>query len=295
INKIFGNQPPAVTQTATQAAQPIPQPAQPTPQPAPPATQTSTQPTTQPVIINNYNQNTNQNTYQPAPTYFGPIPVYNPVYYADMQKPTYYEDREYAPNPKQTPAGKAQFGLGLTWMHDKNATLDQNTNWYTLSLATAWEETVSLGTNVNVYDLTIPSTNVRGFGAGLDLGMLIRSYERLFIGLCAQEILTTDIHWTNGATTTYRMNVNAGVALRPIKEFTLAADIHNFFMQNGEHATYHYGVEIIPTPGLALRAGSSDYSETLGAGIKIGEILADYAILNGNYNHTQMASLAWKF
>ncbi|MCX5751786.1 MAG: hypothetical protein NT099_09030 [Candidatus Saganbacteria bacterium] len=258
-----------------------------------PTTNTTTTPAstpTQTVIVNN-------NYYQPG--YLGPIPLGNPLYLLDPQRPTYYENREYANNPKQTPAGKAQFGFGLTWMRDNNATLDQNTSWYTASLATAWEETVALGANLNVYDLEIPSTKAKGIGGGLDFGILIRSYKRLFIGLCAKEVLTTDIHWTNGATTRYAMNVNAGIALRPIPEITIAADAHNIFQQNAGKTTMHYGLELIPLPGISLRGGFDEkdgqMNQTLGAGLKLWEIQADYAMLGGTYNQTQMVSLAWKF
>jgi hypothetical protein len=66
-------------------------------------------------------------------------------------------------------------------------------------------------------------------------------------------------------------------------------------MQNGANATYHYGLEMIPIPGIALRAGSSNYNFTYGAGLKLGEILIDYAMLGDTYDHTQLASLGWRF
>jgi hypothetical protein len=253
----------------------------------PEATTTPSPSPTTPVTIEKH--------YYHEPVYYGPVPFYNPGYSPDMHRPTYYEDREYATNPAQTPANKAQFALGITWMHDANASLDQDTNWYTFSLATAWEETVSLGSNLNLYDLSVPSINAKGIGAGLDFGILIRSYERIFLGLCAKEVLTTDIQWTNGAVTRYEMGVNAGAAIRPIKEITLAVDIHNIFRQNNEDATMHYGLEVIPLPGVALRCGLLDGNKTAGAGLKLGEIMLDYAILGGIYNRTQIGSLAWTF
>lgn len=238
-----------------------------------------------------------KHVYHHGPRYYGPVPVYNPYYDSDYGRPTYYEDREYAPEEEVAPTNKAQFAAGITWMHDKNnlPTVDQNTNWYTLSLATAWEETVALGTNLNVYDLTIPSNNIRGLGAGFDFGVLIRSYERLFLGLSAQEVLTTDIHWTNGATTRYMMQVNAGVAVRPLREIIISADMRNIFAQNNLPATAHYGVELRPVPGIALRGGLYDNNKTAGIGVAIGEMMVDYAILGGSFSRSQMASLTWRF
>lgn len=236
-----------------------------------------------------------KHVYHHGPVYYGPVPVHNPGYRPHIDRPTYYEDREYATDPKLTPTNKAQWAFGLTWMRDNNATLNQNTNWYTLSLATAWEETVALGTSLNGYNLSTPNTSNSGIGFGIDAGILIRSYERLFLGLFVQEALTTDIQWTNGATTRYEMLVNAGAAIKPIKEITLAVDMHNIFNQNSQTSTMHYGLELIPVPGVALRGGLYDGHKTAGVGLKLGEIMVDYAMLGGTFGRTQMASLSWKF
>ncbi|MBU0686888.1 MAG: hypothetical protein KKB81_03430 [Candidatus Margulisbacteria bacterium] len=268
ISRIFGG-----------GSQPAPAPA---PQPQPDETKT--------VVVEKH-------VYHHGPTYYGPVPVQNPGYNPDMNRPTYYEDREYAAVAKLTPTQKAQFALGLTWMRDNNFTpaINQNTNWYTLSIATAWEETVSLGTNLNFYNIELADGTASGVGGGLDFGILVRSYERLFLGLYAQEILTTDIQWTNGAVTRYEMLINGGIAVKPIKEITLSADMHNLLSQNNKNSTMHFGLELIPIPGLALRGGLNDGNKTAGIGIAIGELMIDYAILGGVFNRTQIASLAWKF
>jgi len=205
-----------------------------------------------------------------------------------------YWDNRYV-NGDDPPYNKAQFALGLTWLGDNNPALDEQRNWYTVSLASGWEERIAVGGNINFYDLKVISSGVKGFGAGVDLGAIAKPLPNVSLGLVAKEILTTDINWQNGAQTRYEMLINAGAAIDPIEEITVAVDGHNVFSQNNGKVTMHYGVEIRPIRGLAFRAGLYDKSKTAGASIGIGSIIADYAYLGGEFNKTQMVGLTWKF
>lgn len=200
-----------------------------------------------------------------------------------------YED------PENSPLNKAQFALGLTWLNDNNPSLDEMRNWYTVSVASGWEERVAVGANVNFYDLKVISSGIKGFGAGVDLGAIAKPLPNLSLGLAAKEILTTDINWQNGTVTRYEMLVNAGVAVEPIDEVTLAADAENIFSQNNGTTKMHYGVEVRPFDGFALRAGLYDKSKTAGASVGIGGLIIDYAYLGGEFGRTQMAGATWKF
>ncbi|MFA4967514.1 MAG: hypothetical protein WC624_04775 [Candidatus Margulisiibacteriota bacterium] len=228
------------------------------------------------------------------PVFWGPWNY--PWYHHNYYRPTYWENREET--PEYSPQGKAQFAAGLTWVTDKNAAKGQNTNWYSLSLATGYEERVALGGNINIYDIGIITpggSTIKGYGAGIDAGVLIRPIDELAFGIAAKELLTTDIHFENNATLTYQMTVNTGVAITPVKVLTLAADIHNFLQQNSNPQTFHYGAEFRPLPGLALRGGLDNGNKTAGASIMIGSAVIDYAYLGGAYNRTQTAGLTWKF
>lgn len=205
-----------------------------------------------------------------------------------------YWDNRYI-NGDDPPYNKAQFALGLTWLGDNNPALDEQRNWYTVSLASGWEERIAVGGNINFYDLKVISSGVKGFGAGVDLGAIAKPLPNVSLGLVAKEILTTDIYWQNGAQTRYEMLINAGAAIDPIEEITLAVDGHNIFSQNSGKMTMHYGVEIRPIRGLAFRAGLYDKSKTAGASIGIGSLIADYAYLGGEFDKTQMVGLTWKF
>jgi len=205
-----------------------------------------------------------------------------------------YWDNRYM-NDDDPPYNKAQFALGLTWLGDNNPSLDEQRNWYTVSLASGWEERIAVGGNINFYDLKVISSGVKGFGAGVDLGAIAKPLPNVSLGLVAKEILTTDIYWQNGAQTRYEMLINAGAAIDPIEEITLAVDGHNIFSQNSGKMTMHYGVEIRPIRGLAFRAGLYDKSKTAGASIGIGSLIADYAYLGGEFDKTQMVGLTWKF
>ncbi|MFA5097700.1 MAG: hypothetical protein WC490_03630 [Candidatus Margulisiibacteriota bacterium] len=225
---------------------------------------------------------------------FGPIQ--NLTFNFAPQRTTYWDNRwgysDYSPR------NKAQFAGGITWLNDTNFPLDEQRNWYMLSLASAWEERVAVGGSVNLYDLKVLSTGVKGFGAGIDLGAIAKPLPNVAVGLAVKEILTTDINWQNGVRTRYPMLVNGGIAIDPIEELTLAADVQNIFSQSaaaGEKQTLHYGAEFRPVRGLALRAGLFDGNKTAGASIGLGNLIADYAYLGGVFNKTQMLGVTWKF
>lgn len=222
---------------------------------------------------------------------FGPLQNINLNFYPGRY--TYWDNRYTRYD--DLPYNKAQFALGLTWLGDNNPALDEHRNWYTVSLASGWEERVAVGGNINFYDLRIISSGVRGFGAGIDIGAIAKPLPNASFGLVAKEILTTDINWQNGAQTRYEMMLNGGVALDPIEEVTIAIDGHNLLGQNNGKLTMHYGVEVRPVRGLAFRAGLHDESKTAGASIGVGSLIADYAYLGGEFNKTQMVGLTWKF
>lgn len=217
---------------------------------------------------------------------------YRPNYY----RPNYWDNRYDYEEKDLTPAGKAQFAAGFSLMTDKNASLKQNTNWYTFSLASGWGEIVALGANFNIYDLELTNftPTMRGLGAGFDVGGLVRFSEKLMFGLTVKELLTTDIRLDDGSTFRYQMSVNGGVALKPYQQITIAADVHNIFEQNNKAMTMHYGVEVRPIYGVALRAGLSDDNKTAGASFGVGDFIIDYAILGGAYNRTQTIGATWK-
>ncbi|OGC07460.1 hypothetical protein A2526_01775 [candidate division WOR-1 bacterium RIFOXYD2_FULL_36_8] len=219
--------------------------------------------------------------------YWGP--VYYPWYQRNYKRPTYWDEPEI--RKEKISYGKAQFAAGLSFLTDKNSLLDQNTDFYTFSLATAYEQRVALGVNLNLYHIKIPSTSLDGLGGGLDLGIIIRPTDNLALGATAKEILTTDVQFENGTSIRYEPVINLGIALNPIDMLTISADTHNIFT-NGQ--TYHYGMECKPFPGLALRAGMFDENKTAGTSIMINQLIIDYAYLGGLFNRTQIVGATWK-
>ncbi|OGC03743.1 hypothetical protein A2276_07800 [candidate division WOR-1 bacterium RIFOXYA12_FULL_43_27] len=209
----------------------------------------------------------------------------NPWFYYGGPYHSYYYDRGYSPQ------GKAQFALGLSWMFDKNPALNQNTNWYTLTLASGYEERIAFGGNINVYDLLIPSTNLKGLGGGFDVGMLLRPLDQISFGLSVANLLVAPIRFDNGSVTNYEMDIKGGISIAPIQNVMLAVDVHNFMKKT---ATMHYGVELFPIPGVALRAGLNDNSKSAGIGIALNQLILDYAYLGGSYNRTQVVGVTWK-
>lgn len=226
-------------------------------------------------------------------SYWGPY--YAPPWYChNYRRPTYWDNRRY--EKEYSPQGKAQFAAGFSLMTDKNANLNQDTNHFMFSLATGYEERIAFGGNLNIYDIALTNVtpNLKGYGAGFDVGALLRPVDEVAFGLKIEELLTTDIHFENNSVISYKMKVNAGAAITPWEPITIATDVHNAFRQSGDPATMHYGVEVRPFPGIALRAGLHDESKTAGLSIGAYGFIFDYAYLGGTFNRTQMAGLTWK-
>ncbi|HVN67597.1 MAG TPA: hypothetical protein VMT55_04425 [Candidatus Sulfotelmatobacter sp.] len=220
----------------------------------------------------------------------GIFPYGSPWYRRNYDQPHYWEQ------PAKSDTTKAQFALGVSWLNDVNVPLDQKTNWYTLTVASGFEQRVAVGAGVNFYDLTRISDGIRGMGADLDLGMIARPVDYISVGLATKGALTTDFHWQTGEITRgYEMLVNGGLAIKPIKQLTLAADVHNILGQNGNPATMHYGAEVVVLPGLLARAGLNDGSKSVGCSVALGNLIVDYAILGGAYGRTQMVGGSWRF
>ena len=217
------------------------------------------------------------------------IPWSPPGYYS------YHHPHYYWEPPEPVAATQAQFALGLSWVNDTNPLRDEKRNWYTLSVASGFEQRIALGANMNVYYLKKISTDIAGLGADLDLGLIAKPVEYISLGLVTTGILTTDIKWQDSSTTRYEMLVNGGLAVNPVPFLTLAADVHNIFGQNSKAATYHYGAEVALIPGLVLRGGLDDGNKTAGASVALGNLIIDYAYLGGRYNRTQMLGGTWKF
>lgn len=187
---------------------------------------------------------------------------------------------------------KAQFAGGISWLNDYNPPLNQNTNWYTFSLASGFEQRVAIGANVNIYHLKKISTDISGLGGDLDLGIIAKPVDYISFGLTGKGLLTTDIQWQDNSKTRYEALVNGGVAINPIPSVTIAADMHNLFRQD---TTNHYGVEAAIMPGLVARAGLSDGSKTTGLSLAAANLIIDYTYLGGVYNKTQMVGANWRF
>ncbi|MBI5700260.1 hypothetical protein HZC34_00220 [Candidatus Saganbacteria bacterium] len=222
-------------------------------------------------------------------TYISPWYDGNPYYHYNSSRRTYWD------NGIKDSEGKAEFAGGITWVTDKNPPLNQNTNFYSFSLATGYQQFVALGGNVNLYDITIPNpSNTKGYGAGLDLGLILKPVDQLAFGATVKEILTTDVKFDNGAMIRYPMSINCGVAIVPVPELTISGDVHNLFKQGSLPQTYHFGAEARPVAGIAVRAGLYDQSKTAGLSLMVNQIIIDYTYLGGAFDKTQLVGLTWK-
>jgi hypothetical protein len=141
------------------------------------------------------------------------------------------------------------------------------------------------------------STVRQGRGTGMDLGILVAPIERLRIGLVAQDVTGTRLHYTEGgANVVYPRNLRLGGSWSFRDGSTVAMDVDD---------RIHLGAEAWIRGAVALRAGlerdlegPEDAIWATGAGFKAGVFRIDYAYQHhptlGGTNHLGL-SMSFNF
>jgi tetratricopeptide (TPR) repeat protein len=120
----------------------------------------------------------------------------------------------------------------------------------------------------------------RGSGFGFDLGVMAFPRERLRLALAGQDITDTRVSYTDGEGTAvaFPRNLRAGISYDPQKDLTVAFDTDD---------RWHAGAEYRALDLFSLRGGLQDdwrgpdgMSWSAGAGIKVGMLHFDYALVD---------------
>lgn len=156
-------------------------------------------------------------------------------------------------------------------------------------------ESVSVGVNVKVLYQVIPLDGKQtSRGVGVDVGIMVRRFEKFDLGLVVQDLSTAYVWNTSklyedkGRTYSdpFPLQVRVGVGYHPGR-IDIMGD-YTFF-SFGESLVAHRiraGGEFRPLPQVAVRAGMNNFFPTLGAGLnysllKRDDAKVDYAFLLG--------------
>jgi len=171
--------------------------------------------------------------------------------------------------------------VGMDWYHSgfDDSELNFGENRFDLTWAMQIQRKFSAGLTAKfrTRDTDLDGVTVNhGSGFGMDVGALANPLRGLRIGLVAQDVFDTSIHYSGGySTLAFPRNVRAGASYRYRDRAVLACDIDD---------RWHIGAEVGPLDLLALRVGvegdrsaSEGATLTTGIGIKAGIFRVDYA------------------
>jgi len=130
--------------------------------------------------------------------------------------------------------------------------------------------------NTNLDGVSVRS----GKGAGLDFGLIATPFDRLRLGVVAQDAFDTKLSYSQGEGTVvaYPRTLRVGASYSPIHNAIVAADLDD---------RLHVGAEYAPLDAIALRAGVQDDGSgpdgltwSAGTGIRWNIVRFDYAYVD---------------
>ncbi|MFC1483140.1 hypothetical protein ACFL56_02655 [Candidatus Margulisiibacteriota bacterium] len=157
-------------------------------------------------------------------------------------------------------------------------TIENRQSMYNLTLQQAFSEKIYGGINLNYFDSSLDE--VKGTGIGLDVGVMYRASDAIYIGAVAKNILNSEMQWED--TTDTLPNIYSIGALANTKifnrNFIIAAD----YDSDGQ---YGIGSELEAIKSFFIRAGIHKDKYTAGIGLKFDMLMIDYAY----QTHTETA------
>jgi hypothetical protein len=154
------------------------------------------------------------------------------------------------------------------------------------------------GANVRYYSV---SSEKKASGVGYDLGVLYRPRRDVVrAGLMLQDVNETRIRWEGGAVDTLPTLVRFGVAVKagPVSEFSLEENWRRHEKQTHRFGMAHYLVNrmLVLRAGLHRANGQDEWIPSLGGGLRIRSLQADYAWDHDDETgNTQTFSLSFRF
>ncbi len=202
------------------------------------------------------------------------------------------------------------YALGIDWFHlgysddpninwNKKPELEYSENKVTVAVARKFSEILKIGASLKYYNMGVSydgTSERKGNGLGMDIGINLQAMDILRIGLLANNIFSAYMFYNNG-----KNNAFMSPALRIGFAFNLFAD-NNIELTLDD--MIHLGIEHYFFNIFALRAGmqkeilnsKETFSFSGGAGVKYKYLQLDYALnYNKYFNILQSISLTAKF
>ena len=211
---------------------------------------------------------------------------------------------------------KPTAGISVAWMHagvtdiqGRTSTgipdeiYDTGEDVIYLSFSNAFHRRISVGLNFKI--LSHNMLDLTGSGLGFDIGVLLKPFDRISIGILLKDIgasytwNTQDLFGDQGGnyTDTFPQLLKIGLAYRYNSTFAFIGDVE---LSDKQDYRVHFGGEYLVSDILFLRMGLDNINPTFGAGLAYGFInniqtQIDYSAMIGLVGEGSTHVFSWEF
>lgn len=190
------------------------------------------------------------------------------------------------PLGQQTAVGLGYVGTSLSGIEIRDAAgnflrkADYGTKVFIASLGRRVSDRTSAG--INLKYLLNDGTEIDSgdaYGWNIDLGLLQKNNDWLYLGLVIQNILSSDtVYFQNGESAPFPQIVKVGGRISFLEPFLFSLAIDSEIeLRTAKKAIFHIGSEFSPLPLLTFRTGVDDNTYTAGLSLSYAGIKFHYA------------------
>lgn len=211
---------------------------------------------------------------------------------------------------------KPSAGISIAWLHAgvtdiqgrtftgvPDEIYDTGEDVFYLSFSNAFHRRIAVGLNFKI--LTHNMLGLTGSGLGFDVGILLKPFDRISLGILLKDIgagytwNTQDLFGDRGGnyTDTFPQILKIGLAYHDNSTFTFIGDVE---LSDKQDYRVHFGGEYLVGDILFLRMGMDNINPTFGAGLAYGFIKnirtqIDYSALIGIVGEGNTHVFSWEF
>ena len=188
--------------------------------------------------------------------------------------------------------------------------IEQSTNWFILSLARDFSNSLSLGANIRLMNMNyevssgFESVSDDDTNIAIDFSALYQFNEQLYAGILFQDFFETEFELF-GEEIYFIRNIRPGVSFQPDDYLTLAFSIYDLNDEFDRNISFGGELELIEITNLEilnsnkenvfLRGGFYQENLTFGTGYKYEDFKFDYAFLGGDLGDTHQLGVTYQF
>ena len=211
---------------------------------------------------------------------------------------------------------KPSAGISVAWMHAgvtdiqgrtftgiPDEVYDTGQDVIYLSFSNAFHRRISVGLNFKILSHKI--LDLTGSGLGFDVGILLKPFDRISLGILFKDIgasytwNTQDLFGDRGGnyTETFPQILKIGLAYHHNSIFAFVGDVE---LSDKQDYRVHFGGEYLVSNILFLRMGMDNINPTFGAGLAYGFIKniqtqIDYSAMIGLVGEGSTHVFSWEF